>query len=159
MAKNNIKTKSGFTIIEVVLVLAIAGLIFLMVFVALPNMQAAQRNTRRRNDYAALSTAVTNYSANNNGAMPTQIKATWLNSAGTDPDDEAYTATTVGTCTAASCTNPTVSRNSNQVYVYTSATCEAGNLKFKTGKRNFAVFGYVEDGAGNAGTYCLSSSS
>ncbi|MBQ6130136.1 type II secretion system protein, partial [Candidatus Saccharibacteria bacterium] len=33
------KSYKGFTIIEVVLVLAIAGLIFLMVFIALPNMQ------------------------------------------------------------------------------------------------------------------------
>ncbi|MBQ3261101.1 type II secretion system protein, partial [Candidatus Saccharibacteria bacterium] len=32
----NINFKKGFTIIEVVLVLAIAGLIFLMVFIALP---------------------------------------------------------------------------------------------------------------------------
>ncbi|MBP6924997.1 type II secretion system protein [Candidatus Saccharibacteria bacterium] len=32
----NNQTKKGFTIIEVVLVLAIAGLIFLMVFIALP---------------------------------------------------------------------------------------------------------------------------
>ncbi|MBP9552373.1 type II secretion system protein [Candidatus Saccharibacteria bacterium] len=32
----NNQTKKAFTIIEVVLVLAIAGLIFLMVFIALP---------------------------------------------------------------------------------------------------------------------------
>ena len=49
MAKN-IKTKKGFTIIEVVLVLAIAGLIFLMVFVALPQLQSSQRDTQRRQD-------------------------------------------------------------------------------------------------------------
>ena len=41
MAKQNINSKKGFTIIEVVLVLAIAGLIFLMVFVALPALQRA----------------------------------------------------------------------------------------------------------------------
>ena len=35
----------GFTIIEVVLVLAIAGLIFLMVFIALPVLQRSQRDT------------------------------------------------------------------------------------------------------------------
>lgn len=34
--KNQNSTKKGFTIIEVVLVLAVAGLIFLMVFLALP---------------------------------------------------------------------------------------------------------------------------
>ena len=37
--------KKGFTIIEVVLVLAIAGLIFLMVFVALPALQRGQRDS------------------------------------------------------------------------------------------------------------------
>ena len=41
----NLKQRGGFTIIEVVLVLAIAGLIMIMVFVALPSMQKAQRNT------------------------------------------------------------------------------------------------------------------
>ena len=44
------KTKKGFTIIEVVLVLAIAGLIFLMVFLALPNLQRSQKDTQRRDD-------------------------------------------------------------------------------------------------------------
>lgn len=44
--------RSGFTIIEVVLVLAIAGLIFLMVFVALPALQRNQRDTQRKNDLA-----------------------------------------------------------------------------------------------------------
>ena len=33
------RRKNGFTIIEVVLVLAIGGLIFLMVFIALPALQ------------------------------------------------------------------------------------------------------------------------
>ena len=70
MKSLNIKSKKGFTIIEVVLVLAIAGLIFLMVFIALPNMQMSQRNTRRRNDYSALSTMITTFVSNNNGNMP-----------------------------------------------------------------------------------------
>lgn len=58
--------KRGFTIIEVVLVLAIAGLIFLMVFIALPALQRSQRNTRRRQDISRISTAVTQYLASNN---------------------------------------------------------------------------------------------
>ena len=69
MAKNNIKSKKGFTIIEVVLVLAIAGLIFLMVFVALPALQRNQRDTQRRDDYGMLSSAITNYSASNGGKV------------------------------------------------------------------------------------------
>ena len=57
------KETEGFTIIEVVLVLAIAGLIFLMVFVALPTLQRSQRDTRRKNDVGKVVTAVTNWQA------------------------------------------------------------------------------------------------
>lgn len=67
MAKNNTNSKKGFTIIEVVLVLAIAGLIFLMVFVALPALQRSQRDTARRNDLARVDTALVQYQTNNQG--------------------------------------------------------------------------------------------
>ena len=67
MAKANINSKKGFTIIEVVLVLAIAGLIFLMVFVALPALQRSQRDTARRNDLARVDTSLVQYQTNNQG--------------------------------------------------------------------------------------------
>jgi len=44
------KLNKGFTIIEVVLVLAVAGLIFLMVFLAVPALGRSQRDTARKND-------------------------------------------------------------------------------------------------------------
>ena len=59
--------KSGFTIIEVVLVLAIAGLIFLMVFIALPALQRNQRDTQRKNDMSRLSDAIKSWRSNNRG--------------------------------------------------------------------------------------------
>ena len=68
------RTASGFTIIEVVLVLAIAGLIFLMVFVALPALQRSQRDTARRNDMSRVDTSLIQYQTNNqdtgNGDLP-----------------------------------------------------------------------------------------
>lgn len=64
------KSKKGFTIIEVVLVLAIAGLIFLMVFIALPALQRSQRNTQRADDLSRLLTAVNSYQSNNKGKLP-----------------------------------------------------------------------------------------
>lgn len=64
MAKVNINNKQGFTIIEVVLVLAIAGLIFLMVFVALPALQRSQRDTQRRNDMSRVDTSLVQYQTN-----------------------------------------------------------------------------------------------
>ena len=66
----NKNTKKGFTIIEVVLVLAIAGLIFLMVFLALPALQRSQRDTQRKNDASRLRAAITDYSSNNRGKLP-----------------------------------------------------------------------------------------
>ena len=68
---SNRTQRKGFTIIEVVLVLAIAGLIFLMVFIALPALQRNQRDSQRKNDFSRLQTALTNYTSNNRGALPT----------------------------------------------------------------------------------------
>ena len=66
MTKND--NKKGFTIIEVVLVLAIAGLIFAMVFIALPALQRSQRDQSRKNDASTVAAAITNWnSANRNG--------------------------------------------------------------------------------------------
>ncbi|WP_455132988.1 type II secretion system protein [Microbacterium aurum] len=68
----NIKIEQrGFTIIEVVLVLAIAGLIFLMVFVALPALQRSQRDTARKNDVSTVAAAVNSFTSSNRGNMPT----------------------------------------------------------------------------------------
>ena len=64
------KSKKGFTIIEVVLVLAIAGLIFLMVFIALPALQRSQRNTQREDDISRMLTAANDYQTNNHGKSP-----------------------------------------------------------------------------------------
>jgi prepilin-type N-terminal cleavage/methylation domain-containing protein len=70
---NVTRKEKGFTIIEVVLVLAIAGLIFLMVFIALPALQRSQRDTQRRNDVARVLTQVTSYVNNNRGSIPTSL--------------------------------------------------------------------------------------
>lgn len=72
---NKLKKETGFTIIEVVLVLAIAGLIFLMVFIALPALQRSQRDTQRKNDIGRALTALNSYAANNRGAVPAQTAA------------------------------------------------------------------------------------
>ncbi|MFZ1706497.1 MAG: type II secretion system protein [Candidatus Nanogingivalis sp.] len=66
----NPQTNPAFTIIEVVLVLAIAGLIFLMVFIALPTSQRNQRDTRRKNDMSRLKTTIDSYKSNNRGNLP-----------------------------------------------------------------------------------------
>lgn len=70
LKKNN---SSGFTIIEVMIVLAIAGLILLIVFLAIPALQRNGRNTQRKNDAANLAGGVATYLSNNNGTLPLSI--------------------------------------------------------------------------------------
>ena len=70
MLKQKTNSRRGFTIIEVVLVLAIAGLIFLMVFLALPALQRSQRDTERRNKLGEFRTQVIQYQSNNRGRVP-----------------------------------------------------------------------------------------
>lgn len=73
MLKQKNNSRRGFTIIEVVLVLAIAGLIFLMVFLALPALQRSQRDTTRRNQLGEFRTQVVQYQSNNRGRVPQSI--------------------------------------------------------------------------------------
>lgn len=62
--------QKGFTIIEVVLVLAIAALIFLVVFLAVPALQRSQRDTQRRSDLGRFHTAIVNWAGNRQGQIP-----------------------------------------------------------------------------------------
>jgi prepilin-type N-terminal cleavage/methylation domain-containing protein len=71
MLKNLKKRSEGFTIIEVLIVLAIAGLIMLIVFLAVPALQRNNRNTQRKSDVAALLGATAEYVNNNGGQLPT----------------------------------------------------------------------------------------
>ena len=75
---NKIKNRDtkGFTIIEVMIVLAIAGLILLIVFLAIPALQRNSRNTQRKNDVARMSSAINEYVSNNNGQLPSSAP-TW----------------------------------------------------------------------------------
>lgn len=74
----------GFTIIEVVLVLAIAALILLMVFLALPALQRNQRDTQRKNDVSRLQSALNNYKSSARGALPPVTGTNGLTNANDD---------------------------------------------------------------------------
>jgi len=70
MKTNALRKQKGFTIIEVVLVLAIAGLIFLIVFLALPQLQKSRRDTQRRNDAGRIISGLESYASSNDGSYP-----------------------------------------------------------------------------------------
>lgn len=69
------RKRGGFTIIEVMIVLAIAGLIMLIVFLAVPALQRSSRNTQRNSDVSAILGAVSDYISNNGGTLPNNTAA------------------------------------------------------------------------------------
>jgi prepilin-type N-terminal cleavage/methylation domain-containing protein len=70
------RKESGFTIIEVLIVLAIAGLILLVVFLAVPALQRNSRNTTYRNEASRLVDGYGEISANSGGSVLTASSAT-----------------------------------------------------------------------------------
>lgn len=61
------RKQEGFTIIEVLIVLAIAGLIMLIVFLAVPALQRSSRNRGREADASLIANAISSCLTNNNG--------------------------------------------------------------------------------------------
>ena len=70
MLKNLQKRNEGFTIVEVMIVLAVAGLIILIVFLAVPALQRTSRNTQRKQDASTYMAAVNEFIQSNNGQLP-----------------------------------------------------------------------------------------
>lgn len=117
----NIKSKKplkGFTIIEVMIVLAIAGLILLVVFLAVPALQRSQRNSARKSDASRIAASVIDYVSNDpTGALPTtaaqcgQIKDSAANLS-------QYNSIPAGACTAAAIGSATTA---NTMYLVAAA--------------------------------------
>jgi len=122
--KNVGNNKKGFTIIEVVLVLAIAGLIFLIVFLAVPALQRSRRDTQRRSDVSRFMAQLENFAANTNGTYPTvteangTFKTTYMDTFNDPSSGTAYTVQGTAVTSAAAGT----------IFYRTGASCTATGL-------------------------------
>ncbi len=139
------KNNKGFTIIEVLIVLAIAGLILLIVFLAVPALQRNSRNTQRKNDAARVLSIISEYQSNNGGKIPS--RSTMSGSTAT-LDQGASTATTTvevsqfDTVTVQG-TVPTPV-NESTVYVITGATCSGNTPQTGKSSRNYVAYYNIE---------------
>ncbi len=117
---------AGFTIIEVLIVLAIAGLILLIVFLAVPALQRNSRNTQYRSEASRLLGAYNENSSNNAGAV---LTASVSSTAGSDAAKVLTAANTknVTTLTIAvqGATNPGTVTSAD--VIQTGAKCTAAN--------------------------------
>lgn len=153
MFNNLTKKQKGFTIIEVLIVLAIAGLIMLVVFLAVPALQRNTRNTQRKSDISSLLGAMSEYINNNNGRMPTNNAEFYTVSQ--NAKFGFYAAPTGGSALGdfnfTPNSNTVVTAEANTVYVKTGARCSTAGNNFNgpnATSRNIAVVYTVETGGG-----------
>ena len=156
------QSQKGFTIIEVMIVLAIAGVIIAAVLVAVPQLQKNQRNTSRRAILGRVKTELDNYIGNNNGSVPsnalfatgaTSFTTKYLNPASsfTDPNGNAVTYDTyVAGGIHATPVTPTGNTAAGILYNST-ATCSGEDVTGAGTSRQYAVSIGLEGGA----AYCL----
>jgi prepilin-type N-terminal cleavage/methylation domain-containing protein len=66
-----VKRNKGFTLIEIVLVMAIAGLIIILIFAGLIGAQKSRRDAVRKRDLQRLGSQVETFASNHEGKYPT----------------------------------------------------------------------------------------
>jgi prepilin-type N-terminal cleavage/methylation domain-containing protein len=139
----------GFTIIEVMIVLAIAALILLIVLLAVPALQRNSRNTAIKNDASAIVAAVGYFSSNNDCATPTGAAT-----AGSSVTISGGAGTTSSTAKVQSNTTVTASgtpTGPGQVVVLFGQKCNAANGFATTASpRSSAVLYDIETSGGTA---------
>lgn len=135
--------QKGFTIIEVLIVLAIAALIMLVVFLAVPALRRNQANSARQTDASRVSSAVTECLSNRNGD-PTGCGSTTNVDVG-DTSQLIWDSTNASISTgtppaAASLKAPTSDTDATKVQVTFYAKCNNdGTATATSNKRDFVV--------------------
>lgn len=148
------KSNKGFTIIEVLIVLAIAGLIMLIVFLAVPALQRNSRNTQRRSEVSNTLGAVNEYLANNGGTLPTT--ATDFTGSVKYQYYTPPTATNAGNIAWASTFSAAPTADVDKMYVYGKATCtSATTIAAGTSNRQVAALYWIETGSATPSPQCV----
>jgi prepilin-type N-terminal cleavage/methylation domain-containing protein len=137
-----LRKNKGFTLIELVIVLAIAALILAAILLAVGGAQKGQRDSQRKGDAGRILAAAEAQAGNSAGVFPADgvgPSATYFS--GTDPNGSAYTFSTA----AASATG--------NVQYRASADCTGNTptVNASLGARVVAVGIYQEQG----GVYCV----
>ena len=159
--KLNKKLNKGFTIIEVMIVLAIAGVIMGIVLIAVPNLQRNSRNNQLRADANNVLGYVADFVQSNNGTMPTAVCY--------DSASGAINMVISGTCTASATSNvgkirPSISFSTGTTQPTATQTlvlalnskCAGSSLPSTATTTNRAVaVAYVTETTGSTANACV----
>jgi prepilin-type N-terminal cleavage/methylation domain-containing protein len=159
MLNTKSKDQKGFTIIEVLIVLAIAGLILLIVFLAVPALQRNSRNTGRKSDISRIGGAATEYVSNNNGTLPivgsTAARDSIIKSAGTLGQYDFTTATGVPTNLSIVAAGAKAVNSVDKIQIAVKAVCGVNGVTGPGTARQMALQSAVETGGGGVTSICI----
>ncbi|OGL30366.1 hypothetical protein A3D14_02960 [Candidatus Saccharibacteria bacterium RIFCSPHIGHO2_02_FULL_47_12] len=161
MLKQLKKNSAGFTIIEVLIVLAIAGLIMLIVFLAVPALQRNSRNTAIRNDASSSLSGANEFVTNNNGSLPTTATVsgtdvTFSGASGTTSNvSRVRSGTSVAVQSPAVNVVGTAASTTGSVQVITNNGFNGNTLVYKA--RAIAASFLVETSGSGTAVQCLES--
>jgi prepilin-type N-terminal cleavage/methylation domain-containing protein len=140
MLKKLKNDSQGFTIIEVMIVLAIAGLILLIVFLAVPALQRNSRNTQRKNDASHLASVISEWKSNNGGTTPTAFGS----GGGTviDISSEKFSIISAPTAITAATAGQSFSTNPapDTVQVFSHTACNGNVPQYSQSARAMSVW-------------------
>lgn len=147
------RRQSGFTIIEVMIVLAIAGVIMLALFLAVPALQRNSRNNQRNSDAALVSAAINECLNSRNGQVSScdtlaEVSPTYLDTT------KLRQLTTV----SVSATAPSFPSDTGTAAVGFVAKCSSDGATISAGTaRQFTVAFNTESTSGGNVNRCLES--
>lgn len=152
----------GFTIIEVLIVLAIAGLIMVIVFLAVPSLQRSSRNNQIRNDASVTLGYINEWASNNNGALPVAVCTPgdsgdfYLSRDATCNTSDTLGGKIRGGIPATSGTANPPSGTIQAIVVGLNRKCASSAISSSTSNRAFAV-GFNVETAGGDTPQCIES--
>jgi len=148
---NSQKGQSGFTIIEVLIVLAIGALIILAVLLAVPALQRNQEANQRKAEASRVATAAVSAFSDTNAFVADGANTDLAKNAGLTDTGAKNTAVTVATETADSASAKTLT--ANNVLVLNKATCNGAKSTYAASGNKIAV--YWSSTGGTTATGCI----
>jgi type II secretory pathway pseudopilin PulG len=141
------KKLTGFTVVEVMIVLSIAGMILLVVFLAVPSLQRSSRNTQRKADAANVLSLVTEFASNHSGALPGELcisgkVVTAASSTDGSCSGDPITTNISGPTSAVQLLSYTslIFPALDTVKIVTNATCSGNSLQSGNSTRQFVAY-------------------
>lgn len=152
------KLNKGFTIIEVLIVLAIAGVIMLVVFLAVPALQRNSRNSQRTNDAALITAAINECLTNKNGQVTSCDTIGELKNTTLDPAKLRQLTTLPGDATAFPTGTLTAPTDTSTVVIGFSNKCASTGDASEVGSARQFVVMYKNESSGTGSVVrCLDS--